>query len=113
MMQSSITASITATLAQNGMSALAAGEATTTPKAKAREVAIQFEEIFVQQMVTAMRTSADGIGGGMFGADPGADTYSAWFDQCMSDQIADGGGIGLARMIEKNILQHTAEGARA
>lgn len=95
-------------------SALAAGEAKGAPlAARARDAATKFEAIFVQQMVAAMRSSADGIGGGMFGADPGADTYSAWFDTCMSENITRGGGIGLAPMIEKNILQHSGEARHA
>jgi Rod binding domain-containing protein len=76
------------------------------PRAQARDVAGRFEALFVQQMVSAMRTSAAGDGGGMFGQAAGADTYAAWFDSCMAEHIGRGGGIGLATMIEKNILQH-------
>jgi Rod binding domain-containing protein len=90
----------------------AAGENPAQPlAARAREVAVQFEAIFVQQMVGALRSSADGFGGGMFGGDPGADTYAAWFDRCMSEHIGRGSGIGLARIIEQDIVRHDRAGA--
>jgi len=82
-----------------------------TLRERARDVAGQFEAVFVQQMVSAMRSSADGLGGSMFGVDAGSDTYSTWFDSCMAEHITHGRGIGLASLIEKNILQHAGEAA--
>ena len=80
-----------------------------SPRAQAHDVASQFEAIFVQQMVAAMRTSASNGEGGMFGSGVGTDTYSAWFDSCMADHIAQGGGVGLAAAVEKNILAHAGK----
>lgn len=70
------------------------------------EVAQRFEAIFVQQFVTSMRTSTDSLGDGMFGKESGNDTYAAWFDQFMSEHIVRNGGLGLARVIEKDIARH-------
>jgi Rod binding domain-containing protein len=58
-------------------------------RATARGKVQQFEELFVQQMVGALRQSA-GFGdedGGLFGNGPGADTYAQWFDQNLAHQV--------------------------
>ncbi|HLU39210.1 MAG TPA: rod-binding protein [Planctomycetota bacterium] len=82
------------------------------PAARAREVAMQFEQLFVQQMVAAMRTSTSPAGGdGMFGSGSGSDTYAAWFDRCMAEHLAHGGGIGLAPVIERELVRHAAKEA--
>lgn len=100
----------TAMIARSEGAGGTAGEAPVAPlRQRAHEVASQFEAIFVQQMVATMRSSADGLGGSMFGGDAGNDTYAAWFDRCMSEHITKGQGIGLAPVIEKNILQLAKE----
>lgn len=64
---------------------------------EARTVASQFEAIFVQSMVAGMRETADmGVGDGMFGKGPGADTYNHWFDSYMASFLAENGSIGLS-----------------
>ncbi|MEZ5966727.1 MAG: rod-binding protein [Planctomycetota bacterium] len=90
--------------------ALTAAEGRQAPiHVRAKEIAGQFEQIFVQQVVTSMRASSDGLGGSMFGGGAGSDTYSAWFDRCMSENLGRSGGLGLATKIAKNILQHATE----
>ncbi len=88
---------------------LRASEAPASRAAQARDVAAQFEAIFVQQMVAAMRTSASGgEDGGMFGSGAGSDTYASWFDTSMAEHIGKRGGVGLAPIIERNILAHVS-----
>jgi Rod binding domain-containing protein len=72
----------------------------TTPAQKARQhaekVAEQFEDIFVQTMVSSLRQSGTcGGEGGMFGSGPGADTYAQWFDQNLSEQLSKSTDIGI------------------
>lgn len=70
----------------------------TQQRQAALEVAQQFEGIFVQSMVSAMRASAQvtGEGGGIFGNGPGADTYADWFDQNLARELSTKGRIGIA-----------------
>lgn len=73
----------------------------TTPAEKERQhaekVAGQFEDIFVQSMISSLRQSSSigTEGGGMFGEGPGADTYAQWFDQNLSEQISKSSDIGI------------------
>jgi Rod binding domain-containing protein len=68
-----------------------------TPRAEAVQVAKQFEAIFVQQIVSKMRESADLLGENpMFGSGPGAQTYGGWFDSFMSEHLANSGRVGVA-----------------
>ena len=68
-----------------------------TEQQKARAAADRFEQIFVQQMVQAMRDTASGLGGeGMFGSGPGAGTYEDWFDSNLASHMMKNDGIGLA-----------------
>jgi flagellar protein FlgJ len=71
-----------------------------------REVAQKFEAIFVQQFVAAMRSSAEGLGEGMFGKESGNDTYTQWFDQFMAEHITRHEGLGLAKVIEQDMGRH-------
>jgi len=66
-------------------------------RGKAREIADQFETLFMQSMVEGMRKTADmGQGKGLFGEGPGSDTYTQWFDNLMSGHLAENGRIGLS-----------------
>lgn len=63
----------------------------------ARAVAKQFEAIFLQSMVAGMRKTADmGVGEGLFGKGPGADTYTQWFDSYMAGYLSEHGHVGLS-----------------
>lgn len=80
----------------------------TTPAMKARQhaekVAGQFEDIFVQSMISSLRQSGSigGDGGGMFGDGPGADTYAQWFDQNLSEQLSKSSEIGIKHSLMKD-----------
>lgn len=80
----------------------------TKQREKALEVAQQFEEVFVRSLVSTMRQSSS-LGGeesGLFGAGPGADTYSDWFDQHMSDNLMRDGGIGITDVLMREFERH-------
>lgn len=73
-------------------------------RASALQLAHQFEELFVQQMVGSLRQAAQ-IGGeesGMFGSGPGSDTYAQWFDQNLSQQVARGSNLGIADLLMRD-----------
>lgn len=80
----------------------------TKQRQKALEVAQQFEEVFVRSLVSSMRESSS-LGGeesGMFGSGPGADTYSGWFDQHMSENLMSDGGIGVTDVLMREFERH-------
>jgi Rod binding domain-containing protein len=59
-----------------------------------REYAAQeMERLFAQMLVKELRS---GLSTGVFGDGPGADTYSAWFDEHLGNELADSGVLGLA-----------------
>lgn len=64
----------------------------------ATKVASDFESLFASLMLKEMRKSLDP--GTLFGGDS-ADVYGGLFDQFLGQQIADGGGFGLARMVKE------------
>ncbi len=80
------------------------GEAVSVVK-DAAKAAGDFESLFASMMLKEMRKSLDPET--LFGGDSG-DVYGGLFDQFLGQQIADGGGFGLARMVkealEKNSL---------
>jgi len=84
------------------------GPGTSDPaalRAQARGKVQQFEELFVQQMVGALRQSA-GFGdedGGLFGSGPGADTYAQWFDQNLAHEVSRSGHVGIADVLMRDL----------
>jgi Rod binding domain-containing protein len=80
-----------------GASTLQAPSSAAASRAKALEVAGQFEEIFARQMVEQLRdTSLTGEEGGLFGDSAGASTYASWFDDHMAHHLSSKGRIGIA-----------------
>ena len=71
-------------------------EATKNPNAALEEVAAQFESIFLQQMLKSMRDAT--VKGDLFDSSQ-MDTYQSMADQQLAVQLAEQGGIGLARMM--------------
>ena len=71
-------------------------EASAAPNKALEEVASQFEALFIQQMMKSMR---DAIPQGDLMGSQHVDTYQAMADQQMSLNLAEEGGIGLARML--------------
>jgi peptidoglycan hydrolase FlgJ len=64
-------------------------------------LARQFESIFLAQLLKVMRETLDDKDG-LFGKDPG-DIQGGLFDQMMGRHLAEGGGIGLATMLDRQL----------
>jgi len=71
-------------------------EAAKNPNAALEEVAAQFESIFLQQMLKSMRDAT--VKSELFDSSQ-MDTYQGMADQQLALKLAEGGGIGLARMM--------------
>lgn len=71
-------------------------EATKNPNAALEEVTAQFESIFLQQMLKSMRDAT--VKSDLFDSSQ-IDTYQSMADQQLAVQLAEQGGIGLARMM--------------
>lgn len=71
---------------------------------EALETAKEFEQIFVRQMVGAMRDSAkiDPEEGGMFGSEVGSDTYADWFDDHVAQTVGKGDRLGIASSLMRD-----------
>ena len=82
------------------MTRLKAGLKNPTPEA-AREVARQFEALFVQTMLKSMRAATPGDA--LFGGKQEAQ-YRDLLDRQLSVNVAQGRGFGLAPAIEKQLL---------
>ena len=79
-------------------------------RAKAEDVANQFEAVFVQMLVSTLRSTASlgGEEGGMFGQGPGAETYAGWFDKNVADELTKAGGMGVATSLIADMERHGA-----
>ena len=88
----------------NGLTRLRA-EATAQSDAAAKEVAEQFESLFLQMMLKSMR---DATVPGESGESEQTKFYQEMFDkQIALDLSNNGDGIGLAKMLEKQISGNT------
>lgn len=76
-------------------------KAGSDPNAAAREVAQQFESIFVGMMIKSMRDTLPKDG--MF-ASSQMDAYQDMFDKQLSVDLSSKGGLGLAEIIERQIM---------
>ena len=71
-------------------------DAAKNPNAVLEEVAAQFESIFLQQMLKSMRDAT--AKSDLFDSSQ-MDTYQSMADQQLAVNLAENGGIGLARMM--------------
>ena len=71
-------------------------EAAAAPNKAINEVALQFEALFVQQMMKSMR---DAVSKSDLMNSDHLDTYQAMADQQMAVNLSQQGGIGIARML--------------
>jgi len=81
--------------------------ATETPEGRSdrlREVAREFEAVFLEIILRQMRTSNQALGGG---EKPGMarQTYEGWQDTMFAKNIAGGQGIGLGEMLYRQLQQ--------
>ncbi|GAB5413242.1 MAG: flagellar assembly peptidoglycan hydrolase FlgJ [Congregibacter sp.] len=70
-----------------------------------KEVASQFESIFVQMMVSSMRDAT--LKGGLFESNQ-LEAYEQMYDRQLSQELAKAGGVGLADVIVRQFEQLTA-----
>ena len=75
-------------------------QAGSDPQKAAKEVAQQFESIFVSMMVKSMRDTLPKDG--LFSSNQ-MDAYQDMFDKQMAVDLSSKGGIGLAEIIERQI----------
>lgn len=66
-----------------------------------REVAGQFEALFLQQMLKSMRDAS--MGDPLFGESNANETYQGMMDQQLAMDLASGKGIGLADMLVRQL----------
>ena len=81
-------------------SALRLGAKNDDPAAL-RDVAGQFEALFLQTMLKSMRDAS--IGDPLFGESNAHDTYESMLDQQLAVEMASGRGIGLAEMLVRQL----------
>jgi Rod binding domain-containing protein len=77
------------------------GDPAAAMRERAQSVAHQFEDVLVRSLVAAMRQTASvgGESGGMFGGEPGADTYADWFDEHLAKELGRSGKVGVADVL--------------
>ncbi|MBT2133202.1 rod-binding protein [Croceibacterium sp. LX-88] len=72
--------------------------------ARLKEVAQQFEAIFVRQMLSAARSA--GFGGDELFGSAGEETFQEMRDSQFADIASQTGTLGFAASIEKQLAQH-------
>jgi flagellar protein FlgJ len=78
----------------------------TAPNAEALHAARQFEQIFLRKMLSVLeKTGRPGNGGA---ATAGSDVYSSMVVNALAEAISSGGGIGLADVIARSLVQQGA-----
>ncbi|MGJ8686666.1 MAG: rod-binding protein [Spongiibacteraceae bacterium] len=75
-------------------------DASESPEQAAMPVAKQFEALFLQMMLKSMRDTVPE--GGLLSSNS-MDSYQQMFDSQLSVDLAEGGGVGLAEVIAKQI----------
>ncbi len=81
-------------------------QAKNRPDQAAEQVAQQFESIFIQMMLSSMRSAVPKEG--LFNSNQ-METYNDMLDQQMSVTIAEQGGIGLAEVIVRQLKMQQPE----
>lgn len=74
------------------------------------EVARQFEALFLREVLSNVRAGA--LAKDVLGSDQ-LETYQEMFDAQLADSLAGGGGIGLARLLEKQLSGKASAAAPA
>jgi Rod binding domain-containing protein len=70
---------------------------------KLREAAREFEAVFIQQLLSQMRSANRALSGQP--ASFSRETYESWQDEETARSIARGGGIGLADSLYRQLVQ--------
>jgi flagellar protein FlgJ len=87
--------------------------ATQTDKEKLHVVAKQFEALFLREMLGAARKTSFGgdDGAGDISGGQGMDTFHQMQDDHFADATADGGTIGLAKILEAQMARFVSDGS--
>lgn len=72
----------------------------------ARKAAMQFEAIMVRQLLS--QSVGKLLSSGSGGSQTGSDVYGYMLTDSIADKITQGGGLGLARMLEKQLTPKAA-----
>lgn len=67
-----------------------------------KAAAQQFESLFTQMLLKNMREAGKGFGDSLFGSEQG-DFYQSMFDEQIALQLSQGGGLGLADMLIRQL----------
>ena len=80
-------------------------------KAEIKKAAIEFQSLFVEMMLKSMRETAkqDKLTGGGHGEE----VYSSMLDREYAVEISKRGNLGLAEIVEKQLLEQINNGAKA
>jgi Rod binding domain-containing protein len=88
-----------------------AGKPQVDPRARAREQAVEFEAVFLNNMFSQMFTGIDGDG--PFGGGGKAGVWRSFLTDEYAKSFARSGGIGIADHVYRSLLaQQEAAGAR-
>lgn len=71
---------------------------TADDRREIRKAAEAFEALLLQHLIRRMRAAQ--LENGFFGESAGSSTYDAMFEQHLSEQLADGAGLGIADILE-------------
>jgi peptidoglycan hydrolase FlgJ len=91
--------------AMSGYKALEARD----PEAALKKVSKDFEAIFVNMLIKAMRKTVPETG--LFGSDSASDTYQDMFDEQLAVEMSQGRGLGLADVIYRQLSQKDLSGS--
>lgn len=72
----------------------------------AQKAAGQFEAIMVRQLLS--QSVGKMLNGGSGGSETGSDVYGYMLTDAIAEKITQGGGLGLARMLEKQLTPKSA-----
>lgn len=81
------------------------------PSPELQKAAEQFESLLLHMMIKSMRDSVPRTD--LFGDAAGRETYEMMRDQEMAKSMAEGGGVGFARMIVSQFAGREEEGLEA
>jgi len=79
----------------------AGGPAPRSERAVLKKVSQEFEAIFIGEMLKEMRNTP--LGSGLLDQDRASKMYQDMSDQALARNMAESGGIGIARMIETEL----------
>ncbi|AMN46584.1 flagellar protein FlgJ [Steroidobacter denitrificans] len=74
-----------------------------------KAAAQQFESLFTQMLLKSMREAGKGFGDSLFGSEQG-DFYQSMFDEQIALQLSQGGGLGLADMLIRQLSAGAPQG---